>query len=531
MEKKEKKPAGYWDYEHCKEEANKYSSKSEFQKGNGTAYAVARKKRWINDWFGNKINPNNTWTKERCKEEALKYNTIKDFRANSAVAYGVACRNKWIKDYTWLKATKVSKLFWTKEKCYDLALGCKTRTELRKKSSKAYASALKNEWFDDYTWFLSEHEARSKACKGRNLIWTKEMCENEARKYSCKQEFHKGSSGAYTAALKNGWLVDYTWLETPSPYDIDTEYSIYAYEDKDNNSVYVGLSNCVRRRHRQHIVGHMEHGVRKFDSVHKYFEKVGKEIPTPIIKMDGLTKQDAQYYEDWHKKAYEESGWKVINKGKTGLNVSSIGYRKMIWTKEKCYETALKYASIRDFRENDVTAYNKANRNGWLKDYTWLSRETTIHNYYNNYERCKEEALKYNSKGKFRKGCGSAYNWALKNGWLDDYTWFIDKGEAIKDTRVLINTYEHCYQVAKSCETLKEFREKHVSCYTTSCRNGWRNDYVWLTPAKQYKWDYKHCKEEALKYRTRKAFCKENGSAYLSSRKNGWLDEFFPKAA
>lgn len=422
MEKKEIKPNGYWTYERCKEEANKYSSKSEFQKGNGTAYAVARKKRWINDWFGNKINPNNTWTKEKCYEEALKYDTIKDFRAKSAVAYCTACHNKWNKDYTWLKTSKGnSRLIWTKEKCYEAALGCKTRRELQKKSSKAYQYSMKNGWINDYTWFLTEHEARSLAYKGRNLKWTKEKCYEEAKKYTCKQEFHKGSSGAYTAALNNGWLVEYTWLETPSPHDIDTEYSIYAYEDKENNAVYVGLSNCIRRRHRQHIVGHMRHGVREYDNVHKYYEKVGKEIPSPIVKMSGLTKLEAGYYEDWYKKAYANSGWNVINKGKTGENVSSIGYRRMIWTKEKCYETALKYTSIRAFRENDVVALLKSQRMGWFKDYTWLSRETTIHNYYNNYDRCCEEAKKYSSRWKFRKGCGSAYEWSRKNGWLDEF--------------------------------------------------------------------------------------------------------------
>ena len=38
------------------------------------------------------------------------------------------------------------------------------------------------------------------------------------------------------------------------------------------------------------------------------------------------------------------------------------------------------------------------------------------------YETCLEEARKYKSRGEFSKKCGSAYQVARKNGWLDDCT-------------------------------------------------------------------------------------------------------------
>ncbi len=42
-----------WTYKKCYEEAQKYSSRSEFQKGNKSAYNVALKNKWLNDycWF------------------------------------------------------------------------------------------------------------------------------------------------------------------------------------------------------------------------------------------------------------------------------------------------------------------------------------------------------------------------------------------------------------------------------------------------------------------------------------------------
>ena len=36
--------------------------------------------------------------------------------------------------------------------------------------------------------------------------WTKEHCAEEAKKYQNRSSFCKGSNGAYTAALKHGWL-------------------------------------------------------------------------------------------------------------------------------------------------------------------------------------------------------------------------------------------------------------------------------------------------------------------------------------
>ena len=43
------KPNGYWNYEHCYEEAKKYKTRTEFEKNNGSCYQVAIKNGWIDD--------------------------------------------------------------------------------------------------------------------------------------------------------------------------------------------------------------------------------------------------------------------------------------------------------------------------------------------------------------------------------------------------------------------------------------------------------------------------------------------------
>ena len=48
----------------------------------------------------------------------------------------------------------MGKLYWTKERCLEIAKECKSRGEFKKKNDSAYQSALRNKWIDEYTWFF-----------------------------------------------------------------------------------------------------------------------------------------------------------------------------------------------------------------------------------------------------------------------------------------------------------------------------------------------------------------------------------------
>lgn len=51
MMQKEKKPNGYWTYEHCYEETKKYKSRGEFRNNAGSAYNAALKNGWLDEFF------------------------------------------------------------------------------------------------------------------------------------------------------------------------------------------------------------------------------------------------------------------------------------------------------------------------------------------------------------------------------------------------------------------------------------------------------------------------------------------------
>lgn len=301
-----RKSKNYWTKERVFEEARNYKTRNEFQKECGSAYAVARKNGWLDEmtWFNEGKKPKGYWTKERVFEEARNYQTRTEFSKGCGSAYNVARKNKWLDEMTWfiegkLKAFTIKKndsvykycweetntiyigrtlmrrqkerdeehtskedtVFkyakvnglavppmeiieenitvmdalekedywvnyykergynvlnkaktgigsgstgrigcgkWTKEKVFEEARKYKTRKEFKKGCQMAYIVARRNGWLNEMTWFQN---GRIKPKK-----WTKEIVFAEASKYKTRTEFQKGCVNAYTSAYKNKWL-------------------------------------------------------------------------------------------------------------------------------------------------------------------------------------------------------------------------------------------------------------------------------------------------------------------------------------
>ena len=267
--------------------------------------------------------------------------------------------------------------------------------------------------------------------------------------------------------------------------------------------------------------------------------------------------------------------WQRANNHLKGVGCPKCGIIKSssaqkIWTQEKCYETALQYKDIGLFYKDHQVAYVVANRNGWLKDYTWLERkklpngtwtkelvlaearkytrsrefkERSIQAYHAaqnhgwlkectwfekpknakkwNYETCFDEAQKYSSKPEFRQNSITAYCIARDKGWLSEYTW-------LKEHKIY--SYEECLIKAKEFEYYNDFRFKAHPYYMVARKRDWLHEYTWLIkePVEPYnkKWKYDTCYAEAKKYKTRSAFNKGCNGAYDVARRNGWLVDY-----
>lgn len=607
----DKKPIGYWTYDKCLEMAKKCHSKSELRKLCSSALNAATKNGWINDytWFETLWAPK--WNQKSCFEEAKKYSSRSDFKRNCPTGYTVARKHSWLDDYTWfLPARKqVPKDYWTYETCFQEAKKYKTKEDFRKGTNRAALVAWNNGWMDDYTWFeptfrwtneLCEAEARkfktkSEFQKGNpgayiyarknkllerfdwfdeikkpNGYWTRERCEEEARKYNTKREFLKGCGAAHSASVRNGWLDDYDWLIDQRIDVIKGKVdSVYVYIFEETKTAYVGrtLMRRQKKRDKEHIFNI------EADNVARYALEHHIPVPPMIILESNLTLEEGQDREDYWRRWYEQQGYFMLNKSATGVGKGSLGgigqgkwnrkacynearkYNtssefqrasssaytaaqrngwlsdyywfvklKQQWDKQTCYNEARKYKTRGEFHDGSTGAYIKALETGWIDEYTWLrSRQTKPAGYWDNYEHCYEEAKKYKSRKRFQKNCSGAYTKAFRNGWLNDYFWF----EEMKKPNGYWNK-ETCYEEAKKYSSKKDFRDNANGAYQLAYKEGWLNDYSWLKPLTGF-WTYETCKVEAAKYEKRGQFKSAQPGAYTKSRINGWLDEFFTR--
>ena len=196
---------------------------------------------------------------------------------------------------------------------------------------------------------------------------------------------------------------------------------------------------------------------------------------------------------------------------------------KKIWDKQTCEEEARKYTTKTEFHDGSNGAYAVALRNKWIKDYTWFEDGNKKRIKWTR-ESCYQEALKYKSRSEFAKGCQSAYNKARTNGWFDDYTWLSCRKE---------HTYEEVYEVARKYEYKVDFAKNNRKEYDSAISHGWLKEFDWFldgikrTGERHRKWNYETCYQEALKYKTRGTFGTKSSRAYLIAIQNGWLDDYF----
>ena len=202
----------------------------------------------------------------------------------------------------------------------------------------------------------------------RHPDYTYEEVMKIARSCRYASEFERKHGGAYNRAKVMGWYDDITWFEIPEQYKGDlgaSKHVVYAYEDVEANVVYVGLTNDIKRRHREHSHPHKH---KKNSPVYEYFISRGIGVPEPRILAENLTPLESREVEDKRLQRYKEEGWNVINSAKTGRVSGSIGSYTRIWTDEALRTEAAKYRTRKEFSDGSPSAYSTAYNRGILDD-------------------------------------------------------------------------------------------------------------------------------------------------------------------
>lgn len=99
------------------------------------------------------------------------------------------------------------------------------------------------------------------------------------------------------------------------------------------------------------------------------------------------------------------------------------GYWK---NRENMMKEAKKYTSKEEFQKGNLYAFLAAHKYGYIEELHWMVKQKQHKNGYWNYEHIEEEAIKYNTKTEFSKGCNTAYRAALKMGIINDFFAFND---------------------------------------------------------------------------------------------------------
>ena len=164
--------------------------------------------------------------------------------------------------------------------------------------------------------------------------------------------------------------------------------------------------------------------------------------------------------------AHRKGWWPKIGKHL----VPSIEHGK--WTLESLTEEAKKYSSRSEFEKKNPGAYHAARKKGFLKQacrhMNYLVKPV---NYWTK-ERVIEEAQKYQTKVTFQKGSGGAFQKAWKEGWLKEAC-------AHMIERKRPNGYwtlENIRREAKKYKTRTEFMRKVSAAYNRARKEGWLQD-------------------------------------------------------
>ena len=439
--------------------------------------------------------------------------------------------------------------YWTKEHCAEEAKKYSTRTQFQRMASGAWSAANKNGWLEEI-------------CSHMEIRWqrkwdTKEKCAKEAEKYSNRTDFQRHSPGAWNAANKHDWLDEIcSKMET---YGNLFKRCIYAFEFS-NMSVYIGLTDNIQRRKRQHLNS-------SNSAVYKHTQQTYL-TPTLQILNEYTDKELAKIMEKFYIEDYRNKGWNILNRAKAG----SLGGKYVFWTYEECKSHALQCNTRSEFITKYPGAYASAIKNKWLDDICqhmeikfeiknnpetvrlealkYKTRQEFRHGSNSAYEYARkhhlldticnhmtrplpkvkwtdetilEEAKKYPSKVEFRKGNSSAYSIAYKKGIIEIVCSHMLPSRKIRDYW----TFERCQKVASKYKSKIEFKKNDGSAYSTAVRNGWIEQICthMVRPVPKVKWTYENLVEEAKMYKTKKDFKSFSHSAYVTAIRNGILDE------
>lgn len=313
-----------------------------------------------------------------------------------------------------------------------------------------------------------------------NTKYNKEICLATARTCTSRVEFFKKYPGMVDCAKRNGWYEECcAHMGTRG----NKRRVIYAYEFKEAHAAYIGLTFKMEARNKRH---HKEGAVFEFAKLHD------AEIPNPKILTDYMDQEEASIQEGIWLKKYQDEGWMILNRFKTG----SLGGQELLdYDIDKIEDSMKGYNKLDDWikSHSSYREYIRQNNLDYLLDKHFPDRMRRI---YDNYEECRKAYSQCKSIRQVHDKFPGALAAAKRHGWHKELS-ELCRASNVKYTRKV------CMELISKFHTLKEFRHEHSNVYNRIKHNGW-NDL--LQPLKrQLHSDYNFTIEDIV------SFCNEAG--------------------
>ena len=347
-----------------------------------------------------KPKPPGYWTIKKIKESRDKFKTVKDWYENEFGAYAAASRLKILPELTKnLKKEIVANDYYDADKIKESIRDFSSFKQWLEKDKKTYAAAQRRGLLNDKS--ITGHLTK---VEGKPITkWTKNLVLEDALKDDTRSAWKLRSPAAYRASRDRGYFDEAVAHMTLMGNKF--KRCVYSIEIRDQNKIYIGLSQHFKTRMKAHLKS-------------KRFRKYKKEQLIMSQITDYIDREKAAQLEENLIIKKKEEGYELLNKDSGG----GLGGATLEWTKTKVLESAKKEKYKVRWKENEPGAYAAARNGGYLKE---AVAHMIILNPKGKWSKKKDvliDAKKYLSRYAWQKASSGAYDAAKNNDWFDEAT-------------------------------------------------------------------------------------------------------------
>jgi len=454
-----RKPNGYWTVERLAESTKRFDTVVAWSQKHMGAYLAARRKGLLKQVTQHMLSHGESiarartiWTKQECIKSARKYTKRSDWETGDHQAYQAAKRHGWYEECSaHMERAKEINGYWNFKNCLAEARRHSHIRDWAAASASSYQIAKANPaWFSE----CSRHMERLWLKK-----WSTAAVLADAKKYSTIQEWVRHSAGGYNAAWTKGLIRRATkhMVRSPKWFPVATIHRILqSYDIK--YAEEVTFEDCRDRR------------------------KLPFDFYLPMLNL--LIE---------HHGTQHQRGWQ----GRGADAIKRRDAIKRQYAKKKGFTyLEIREWEIRDPAEIEniiVSTIRTIRPRMRLKKRTLTTKEMVRTNVRGKFTLPELLAIatKYETRAKFKRGDESAYNFACRHGFIDELCGhMLTKGEA--QSKALTKwTKARVIESAKRFRSSREWATKEGSAYNAALKQGWIDEASGHFPSRVGKWQFK----------------------------------------